>query len=70
MQTFLLIVILILVVINFKQADELRDLERKTLDGARGAASGGRRRCAANRKKYRALRSAPSEQGDNISDRK
>ena len=32
MQTFLLVVILILVVINFKQADELRDLERKTLD--------------------------------------
>ncbi len=32
MQTFLLIVILILVVINFKQADELRDLEKKTLD--------------------------------------
>ena len=33
MQTFLLIVILILVVINFKQADELR--ERKTLDAFR-----------------------------------
>ena len=32
MQTFLLIVILILVVINFKQADELRGLEKKTLD--------------------------------------
>ena len=32
MQTFLLIVILILVVINLRQADELRDLERKTLD--------------------------------------
>ena len=32
MQTFLLIVIFILIVINLKQADELRDLERKTLD--------------------------------------
>ena len=32
MQTFLLIVIFILIVINLKQAYELRDLERKTLD--------------------------------------
>ena len=32
MQIFLLIVIFILIVINLKQADELRDLERKTLD--------------------------------------
>ena len=32
MQTFLLIVIFILIVINLRQADELRDLERKTLD--------------------------------------
>ena len=32
MQIFLLIVISILIVINLKQADELRDLERKTLD--------------------------------------
>ena len=32
MQTFLLIVIFMLIVINLKQADELRDLERKTLD--------------------------------------
>ncbi len=31
MQTFLLVVILILVVINFKQADELRGLEKKRL---------------------------------------
>ena len=35
MQTFLLIVIFILIVINLKQADELRDLERKTLDAFR-----------------------------------
>ena len=32
MQTFLLIVIFILIVINLKQADELRDIEIKTLD--------------------------------------
>lgn len=32
MQIFLLIVIFILIVINLKQADELRNLERKTLD--------------------------------------
>ena len=32
MQTFLLILIFILIVINLKQADELRELERKTLD--------------------------------------
>ena len=32
MPIFLLIVIFILIVINLKQADELRDLERKTLD--------------------------------------
>ena len=32
MQTFLLILIFILIVINLKLADELRELERKTLD--------------------------------------
>lgn len=32
MQTFLLIVIFILIVINLRHADELRDIERKTLD--------------------------------------
>ncbi len=32
MQIFLLLVIFILIVINLRQADELRDLERKTLD--------------------------------------
>ena len=32
MQIFLLIVIFILIVINLKQADELRDIEIKTLD--------------------------------------
>ena len=32
MPIFLLIVIFILIVINLKQADELRELERKTLD--------------------------------------
>ena len=32
MQIFLLLVIFILIVINLKQADELRALERKTLD--------------------------------------
>ena len=31
MQTFLLIVIFILIVINLRQADELRDLERNLL---------------------------------------
>ena len=35
MQTFLLIIIFILIVINLRQADELRDLERKTLDAFR-----------------------------------
>ena len=32
MQIFLLIVIFILIAINLKQVDELRDLERKTLN--------------------------------------
>ena len=32
MQTFLLIVIFILIVISLKRSDELRDLERKALD--------------------------------------
>ena len=32
MHIFLLLVIFILIGINLKQADELRDLERKTLD--------------------------------------
>ncbi len=32
---FLFILILILVAINLRQADELRDLERKTLDAFR-----------------------------------
>lgn len=32
MQIFLLIIIFILIVINLKQADELRDLEQKTLE--------------------------------------
>lgn len=32
MQIFLLILIFILIVVNFKQACELKDLERKTLD--------------------------------------
>lgn len=32
METFLLILIFILIVVNFKQACELKDLERKTLD--------------------------------------
>ena len=32
MQLFFLIVIFILIVINLKQADELRDLEQKTLE--------------------------------------
>nr|DAN00931.1 MAG TPA: hypothetical protein [Caudoviricetes sp.] len=32
MQTFLSILIFILIVINLRQADELRELERKTLD--------------------------------------
>ena len=32
MQIFLLIVIFILIAINLKLADELRELERKTLD--------------------------------------
>ena len=35
MQTVLLIVIFILIVINLRQAGELRDLERKTLDAFR-----------------------------------
>ena len=43
MQTFLLIVILILIVINLRQADELRDLERKTLDNSQRSAAGGRK---------------------------
>ena len=42
MQTFLLIVIFILIVINLKQVDELRDLERKTLDDSQCRAAGGR----------------------------
>ena len=42
MQIFLLIVIFILIVINLKQADELRDLERKTLDGSQCRAASGR----------------------------
>ncbi len=32
MQTFLLIVIFTLIVINLRQANELRELEQKTLD--------------------------------------
>ena len=44
MQIFLLIVIFILIVINLKQADELRNLERKTLDDSQCCAAGGRRR--------------------------
>ncbi len=43
MQIFLLIVIFILIVINLKQADELRNLERKTLDDSQCCAAGGRR---------------------------
>ena len=43
MQTFLLIVIFILIVINLRQADELRDLERKILDDSQRRAAGGRR---------------------------
>ena len=42
MQTLLLIVIFILIVINLKQADELRDLERKTLDDSQCRAASGR----------------------------
>ena len=42
MQIFLLIVIFILIVINLKQADELRNLERKTLDDSHCRAAGGR----------------------------
>ena len=42
MQIFLLIVIFILIVINLKQADELRDLERKTLDDSQCRAASGR----------------------------
>ena len=42
MQIFLLIVIFILIVINLKQADELRNLERKTLDDSQCCAAGGR----------------------------
>ncbi len=42
MQIFLLIVIFILIVINLKQADELRDLERKTLDDSQCRAVSGR----------------------------
>ena len=42
MQIFLLIVIFILIVINLKQADELRDLERKTLDDSQCCAASGR----------------------------
>ena len=43
MQIFLLIVIFILIVINLKQADELRNLQRKTLDDLQCCAAGGRR---------------------------
>lgn len=46
MQIFLLIVIFILIVINLKQADELRDLERKTLDDSQWCTAGGRGRSA------------------------
>ncbi len=35
MQTFLLVVIFTLIVINLRQANELRDLEQKTLDAFR-----------------------------------
>ena len=41
MQIFLLIVIFILIVINLKQADELRNLERKTLDNSQCCTAGG-----------------------------
>ena len=44
MRTFLLVVIFILIVINLRQADELRDLERKTLEDSQRRAAGGRRR--------------------------
>ena len=43
MQTFLLILIFILIVINLKQADELRDLERKTLDDLQCRAASSRK---------------------------
>ena len=46
MQIFLLIVIFILIVINLKQADELRNLERKTLDDSQCGADGGIRSSA------------------------
>ena len=44
MQTFLLIVIFILIVINLRQADELRDLERKILDDSQRRAAGGQKK--------------------------
>ena len=59
MQTFLLIVIFILIVINLKQADELRDLERKTLDDSQWCTAGGRGRSADEQEE---IQSAPSEQ--------
>ncbi len=46
MQIFLLIVIFILIVIYLKQADELRKLERKTLDDAQCCTAGGKRSSA------------------------
>ena len=42
MQIFLLIVIFILIAINLKQADELRDLERKNFDDSQSRAASGR----------------------------
>ena len=46
MQIFLLIVIFILIIINLKKADELRSLERKTLDDSQCSAAGGRKSSA------------------------
>ena len=51
MQIFLLIVIFILIVINLKQADELRNLERKTLDDSQCCAAGGRKNKVGKREK-------------------
>ena len=68
MQTFLLIVIFILIVINLKQADELRDLERKILDNQRCRAASGRYSGADEQEETQRIESW-SAQGDNVFDR-
>ena len=68
MQIFLLIVIFILIVINLKQADELRDLERKTLDDSQCRAASGRNSEHDKQEKAQSNVNG-SEQNDNAFDR-